>query len=107
MEIIDLTENIKRPETASDTEIVTTVNVSKLLHKPFTLHSKSRLAKRREILIFPRRAGKTGNSRELPVIPGNYWEISSSPTRKFKYFLQPYNYICCAKLVITDKPFIE
>ena len=28
---------------------------------------KSRLAKRREILIFPRAAGNTGNSRELMV----------------------------------------
>ena len=36
----------------------------------------ARLAKRREILIFPRTAGNTGNSRELLVIPGNYWEIS-------------------------------
>ena len=42
----------------------------------------SRLAKRREILIFPRTAGNTGNSRELLVIPGNYWEIGYSPTRK-------------------------
>ena len=38
----------------------------------------ARLAKRREILIFPRTAGNTGNSRELLVIPGNYWEIGSS-----------------------------
>ena len=43
----------------------------------------ARLAKRREILIFPRTAGNTGNSREILVIPGNYWEIGSSPTRKF------------------------
>ena len=43
--------------------------------------------KRREILIFPRTARNTGNSREILVIPGNYWEIGSSPTRKFfKYF---------------------
>ena len=34
-----------------------------------------RLAKRQEILIFPRKAGNTGNSGELLVIPGNYWEI--------------------------------
>ena len=40
------------------------------------------LAKRREILIFPRTAGNTGNSRELLVIPGNYWEICFSPTKK-------------------------
>ena len=42
-----------------------------------------RLAKRREILIFPKTAGNTGNSRELLVIPGNYWEIGSSSMRKF------------------------
>ena len=42
----------------------------------------SRLAKRREILIFPRTAGNTGNSREILVIPGNYWEIGYSSTRK-------------------------
>ena len=42
----------------------------------------TRLAKRREILIFPRTAGNTGNSREILVIPGIYWEIGSSPTRK-------------------------
>ena len=40
----------------------------------------TRLEKRREILIFPRTAGN--NSRELLVIPGNYWEICFSPTRK-------------------------
>ena len=28
------------------------------------------------VLIFPRTAGNTGNSRELLVIPRNYWEIS-------------------------------
>ena len=38
----------------------------------------TRLAKRREILIFPRTVGNTGNSRELLVIPGNYWEIGPS-----------------------------
>ena len=43
--------------------------------------NNTRLAKRREILIFPRTAGNTGNSREILVIPGNYWEIGSSPTR--------------------------
>ena len=32
--------------------------------------------KRWEILIFPRTVGNTGNSRELLVIPGNYWELS-------------------------------
>ena len=42
----------------------------------------TRLAKRREILIFPRTAGNTGNSREILVIPGIYWEIVSSLTRK-------------------------
>ena len=41
----------------------------------------TRLAKRREILIFPRTAGNTGNSQELLVIPGKYWEICFSPTR--------------------------
>ena len=44
---------------------------------------ESRLAKRREILVFPRTAGNTGNSRELLVIPGNYWEIGPSLMRKF------------------------
>ena len=47
----------------------------------------SRLAKRREILIFPRTAGNTGNSRELLVIPGNYWEISYSLTKKLLIYL--------------------
>ena len=42
----------------------------------------ARLAKRREILIFPRTAGNTGNSRELLVIPGIYWEIGPSSMRK-------------------------
>ena len=40
---------------------------------PIYLKSCSRLAKRREILIFPRTAGNTGNSREILVIPGKYW----------------------------------
>ena len=31
----------------------------------------TRLAKRREILIFPRTVGNTGNSREILVIPRN------------------------------------
>ena len=55
---------------------------------------QSRLAKRREILIFPRTAGNTGNSRELLVIPGNYWvipgnywEISHSLTKKLLIYL--------------------
>ena len=43
---------------------------------------RARLAKRREILIFPRTVGNTGNSREILVIPGNYWEIGNSPTIK-------------------------
>ena len=34
-------------------------------------------------LAFPRTAGNTGNSRELLVIPGNYWEIGLSPPTKF------------------------
>ena len=45
----------------------------------------SRLAKRREILLFPRTAGNTGNSRELLVIPGKYWEICFHQLEKFKY----------------------
>ena len=48
---------------------------------------QARLAKRREILIFPRTAGNTGNSRELLVIPGNYWEISYSLTKKLFIYL--------------------
>ena len=40
--------------------------------------TEARLAKRREILIFPRTTGNTGNSREILVIPGNYWEIGYS-----------------------------
>ena len=48
---------------------------------------KPRLAKRREILIFPRTAGNTGNSRELLVIPGNYWEISYLLTKKLLIYL--------------------
>ena len=46
------------------------------------LHFITRLAKRRVILIFPRTAGNTGNSRELLVFPGNYWEIGFSPAKK-------------------------
>ena len=42
----------------------------------------TRLAKRREILIFPRTAGNTGNSWETLVIPENYWEIGYSLTKK-------------------------
>ena len=45
--------------------------------------SCSRLAKRREILIFPRTVGNTGNSQEILVIPGNYWEIGYSLTKTF------------------------
>ena len=56
-----------------------------------------RLAKRREILIFPRTAGNTGNSREILVIPGNYWEIGYSLTKKVLiYLLTAYNYNCKA-----------
>lgn len=29
----------------------------------------------REILVFPRMVGNTGNSREILVFPGKYWEI--------------------------------
>ena len=47
----------------------------------------TRLAKRREILIFPRTAGNTGNSRELLVIPGNYWEISYSLIKNLLIYL--------------------
>ena len=47
------------------------------------LMAGTRLAKRREILIFPRMMGNTGNSREILVIPGNYWEIGPSSMRKF------------------------
>ena len=58
----------------------------------------ARLAKRREILIFPRTAGNTGNSREILVIPGNYWEIGYSLTKKvLMYLLAVYNYICKAQ----------
>ena len=32
--------------------------------------------------MFSRTAGNTGNSRELLVIPGNYWDISYSLTKK-------------------------
>ena len=42
----------------------------------------SRLAKRQEIMIFPRTAGNTANSREILVIPVNYWEIGYSLTKK-------------------------
>ena len=51
------------------------------------LSSGTRLAKRREILIFPRTAGNTGNSREILVIPGNYWEISYYLTKLLIYLL--------------------
>ena len=46
-----------------------------------------RLAKRREILIFPRMAGNTGNSREILVISANYWEIGYSLTKKLLIYL--------------------
>ena len=49
----------------------------------YYLFCETRLAKRREILIFPGTAGNTGNSREILVIPGNYWGICPSPIRKF------------------------
>ena len=54
--------------------------VMKLHEKDFT--SYARLAKRQEILIFPRMAGNTGNSWEILVIPGIYWETGSSATKK-------------------------
>ena len=47
------------------------------VHSDQSLCYLPRLAKRWEILIFPRTAGNTGNSRELLVIPGNYWEIGN------------------------------
>ena len=57
-----------------------------MLHIPASLmHKYARLAKRWEILIFPGIAGNTGNSREILVIPGNYWEIGYSSTRNYKY----------------------
>ena len=49
--------------------------------------SSTRLAKRREILIFPRTAGNTGNSREILVIPGNYREIGYSLAKKVLIYL--------------------
>ena len=51
------------------------------------LQKCTRLAKGWEILIFPRTVGNTGNSRELLVIPGNYWEISYSLTKKLLIYL--------------------
>ena len=51
------------------------------------LHLNAELAKRQEILIFPRMAGNTGNSREILVIPGHYWEIGSSPTKNVKVYV--------------------
>ena len=50
----------------------------------FQFHPKGKVGKKagNTILIFPRTAGNTGNSRELLVIPGNYWEISYSLTKK-------------------------
>ena len=41
-----------------------------------------------EILIFPRTAGNTGISREILVIPGNYWEIGYLLTKKMLYIYQ-------------------
>ena len=58
-------------------------NLIMILHSCVEQVMTTRLAKRREILIFPRTVGNTGNYREILVIPGNYWEIGSSPTRKF------------------------
>ena len=52
-----------------------------------TYDIQNNTSKRREILIFPRTAGNTGNSRELLVIPGNYWEISYSLTQKLLIYL--------------------
>ena len=46
-----------------------------------------KVGKKAGILIFPRTAGNTGNSRELLVIPGNYWEISYSLTKKLLIYL--------------------
>ena len=57
------------------------------MHRIFFSALRARLAKRREILIFPRTAGNTGNSWELLVIPGNYWEISYSLIKKLLILL--------------------
>ena len=66
--------------------------------------AKARLAKRREILIFPRTAGNTGNSREILVIPGNYWEIGPYLSRKLKiYFMTVIT--TYAKQKIIKQPF--
>ena len=64
------------------TRLMTKIYIQKSRARVQSHSFTSRLAKRREILIFPRIVGNTGNSRELLVIHGNYWEISSSPTRK-------------------------
>ena len=61
-----------------------------LLSTPMGADYIARLVKRREILIFPRKAGNTDNSREILVTPGNYtyWEIGPYPSRKLKiYFM--------------------
>ena len=63
----------------------------------FIYMCNSRLAKRREIPIFPRTVGNTGNSPEILVIPGNYWEIGPLPSRKLKLFHNSHNYIYKAK----------
>ena len=42
----------------------------------------SRLVEKWEILLFPIMVGNTGNSRELLVIPRNYWEIGLLKMRK-------------------------
>lgn len=46
-----------------------------LLSQVEILEDQARLAKKRKILVFPRTAGNTRNSRELQGFPGNYWEI--------------------------------
>lgn len=45
------------------------------------------LAKKQEILIFPRTVGNTCNSREILVFPGKYWEI------KYNYMFLKFNHI--------------
>ena len=61
----------------------------------FILGKQARLAKRREILIFPRTAGNTGNSREILVIPGKYVPLQSVNFKLYHYNM--HNYISKAK----------
>ena len=63
----------------------------------------TRLAKRREILIFPRMAGNTGNSREILVIPRNCmcWEIGPYPSRKLKIYFMTAITIYAKQKIIT------